>query len=237
MTLTAPLDAHLRALGLRNLRAVHHDLSVARLAEEAVLRGEATLSESGAVVALTGQHTGRSPNDKFVVRDATTEGEVAWGGVNRPFEGERFARLQAKMAAYLQGREVFVQDLFAGADPAHRLKVRVITRHAWHALFARNMFIRPRPEEKAGFEPDFTVLQVPEFLADPAEDGTRTETFILVDFTRRLVLIGGTSYAGEIKKSIFGILNLTWGPTATSRSSSACRARARRRCRRTARAR
>ena len=212
MTPTATLDAHLRALGLRNLRAVHHDLSAARLTEEAILRGEAMLSASGAVVALTGQHTGRSPNDKFVVRDATTEGEVAWGGVNRPFESERFARLHAKMAAYLQGREVFVQDLFAGADPAHRLRVRVITRHAWHNLFARNMFIRPRADEKAGFEPDFTILQVPEFLADPAEDGTRTETFILVDFTRRLVLIGGTSYAGEIKKSIFGILNFLLPP-------------------------
>jgi phosphoenolpyruvate carboxykinase (ATP) len=197
----------LAAVGIRNPRAVHWNLSVPQLVEAALRRGEARLSASGALVALTGQHTGRSPNDKFIVRDETTDGAVAWGNVNRPFERERFDRLHARVTAYLQGRDLFVQDLFAGADPAHRLRVRVVTEHAWHNLFARNMFIRPSAEERMVFHPDFTILQAPDFLADPATDGTRTETFILVDFTRRLVLIGGTSYAGEIKKSVFGILN------------------------------
>jgi len=202
-----PAGPGLEVLGLRNLKAVHWNLSVPKLYEEALLRGEVKLAASGPMVALTGQHTGRSPNDKFIVRDAITENEVWWGNVNRPFESERFDLLQDRVTAYLQGREVFVQDLYAGADPAHRLKVRVVTQHAWHNLFARNMFIRPGAAEKIGFQPDFTVLQVPDFLADPARDGTRSETFILVNFTKRLVLIGGTSYAGEIKKSIFGILN------------------------------
>jgi phosphoenolpyruvate carboxykinase (ATP) len=197
----------LDAVGLSNLAAVHWNYSVPALYEQALRRGEAILSEGGPLVALTGQHTGRSPNDKFIVQEASTSDKIWWGNVNRPISEEAFDRLHAKMAAYLQGREVFVQDLYAGADPEYRLPVRIVTQHAWHNLFARNMFIRPSLEERARFVPEFTVLQVPDFKAVPEHDGTRSDVFILVNFARRLVLIGGTSYAGEIKKSVFSILN------------------------------
>ncbi|HEV7371239.1 phosphoenolpyruvate carboxykinase [Arenibaculum sp.] len=197
----------LDTVGLSNLAAVHWNYSVPALYEQALRRGEAILSSGGPLVALTGQHTGRSPNDKFIVQEASTSDKIWWGNVNKPISEEGFDRLHAKVAAFLQGREVFVQDLYAGADPEYRLPVRIVTQHAWHNLFARNMFIRPAIEERAQFAPEFTVLQVPDFKAVPQRDGTRSDVFILVNFAKRLVLIGGTSYAGEIKKSIFSILN------------------------------
>lgn len=197
----------LKAQGIVNTGPVHWNLGTAALYEAAIRRGEGHIARGGPLVCTTGQHTGRSPNDKFVVEDENTRQTVWWGKVNQAMSPERFARLRLRMLAFLQGRGLFVQDLFAGADPDYRLSVRVITEQAWHSLFARNMFIRPQPAELARFEPDFTIIQAPGFHADPEIDGTRSETVIAIDFTHRTVLIGGTSYAGEIKKSVFTILN------------------------------
>ncbi|HYC01962.1 MAG TPA: phosphoenolpyruvate carboxykinase [Azospirillaceae bacterium] len=194
-------------LGLHNLKAAHWNLGTAGLYEQAIRRGEAALAKDGPLVALTGQHTGRSPNDKFIVQEETTADDIWWGNVNKPISEEAFDRLFARVQAYLQGREVFVQDLWSGADPAYRLPVRIVTQHAWHNMFARNMFIRPNLADRQDFEPEFTVLQVPDFKAVPERDGTRSEVFILMNFKKRLVLIGGTSYAGEIKKAIFSVMN------------------------------
>jgi phosphoenolpyruvate carboxykinase (ATP) len=204
----AERKSSLGVLGLARHGAVHENLPPARLVEAAVRRREAMLADNGAIVARTGKRTGRSPKDKFVVDDDATRERVAWGPVNRPFSPEAFARLLDKAAAYLGGLEEFwVVDAFAGADPRYRLNVQVVTEHAWQALFARQLFRRPSREELDAFEPDWTVLSVPGFLADPEEDGTNSETFIGLDFTRRIVLICGTAYAGEIKKSIFSVLN------------------------------
>ncbi|HET8727900.1 MAG TPA: phosphoenolpyruvate carboxykinase (ATP), partial [Alphaproteobacteria bacterium] len=197
----------LSSVGLTNLGGVHRNLSAPALYEQALIRGEARLADGGALVALTGKHTGRSPKDRYIVEEASTADDIWWGEVNRPISEARFDRLHARVAAYLQGREAFVQDLHAGADPAHRLPVRVITQHAWHNLFARNMFIRPGAEDLEAFEPQFTVIQVPDLKAVPELDGTRSDVFVALNFAKRLVLIGGTSYAGEIKKSIFTVLN------------------------------
>jgi phosphoenolpyruvate carboxykinase (ATP) len=192
---------------MHHLGPVHWNLTAPHLYEHAVGRGEGVLGLGGSFVANTGRHTGRSPQDKYIVNDAGTQDAVWWGAINQPVAPERFASLQQRMLAYLQGRELFVQDLYAGADPDYRLPVRVITAGAWHSLFSRNMFIRPRTAELEDFEPAFTILHAPEFHAVPQFDGIRSETFILVNFTERLVLIGGTRYAGEIKKSVFGYLN------------------------------
>jgi phosphoenolpyruvate carboxykinase (ATP) len=202
----------LSAAGLSGLGAVHWNLAVPALYEQVLQRGEARLSAGGALVARTGAHTGRSPLDRFIVQDAATTDDIWWGEVNRPIAKDVFDGLQMRVASYLRGRDVFVQDLFAGADPNYRLPVRVITEHAWHSLFARNMFIRPTREQRRGFAPRFTVIHAPDFKADPERDGTHSEAFILLDFTRRLVLIGGTSYAGEIKKSIFTAMNFLLPP-------------------------
>ncbi|MFT6557873.1 phosphoenolpyruvate carboxykinase [Sneathiella sp.] len=193
--------------GLGGVGKANWNLSAPSLYKEALTRNEATLSEGGALVALTGQHTGRSANDKFIVKEASSKDNIWWGKVNKPFDDAKFATLHKKMIDYLQGKEVFVQDCYAGAHLDHRLPVRIITECAWHNLFARNMFIQPEKSELAEFKPEFTVLQVPSFEADPAVDGTRSEVFVLANFAERLVIIGGTSYAGEIKKSVFSLLN------------------------------
>ncbi|WP_418161269.1 phosphoenolpyruvate carboxykinase [Benzoatithermus flavus] len=182
------------------------NLQPARLVSEAIRREEVRLSADGAVVATTGRFTGRSPKDKFFVAWPELQ-DIDWGPVNQPLEPERFAGLLRRAIRHVASRELFVQDLFAGADPAHRLRVRVVTEQAWHSLFARNMFIRPSRAELEGFEPDWIVLQLPSFEAEPALDGTHSSTVIAVDFREKLVLIGGTAYAGEIKKSIFTVLN------------------------------
>ncbi len=197
----------LSAQGMRHLGPVHWNLSVPQLYEHAVRRGEGELGAGGSFVAYTKPHTGRSPRDKYIVDDTQTHDSVWWGDINQPVEQARFASLHQRMLAYLQGRELFVQDLYGGADPEYRLPVRVITPSAWHSLFARNMFIRPHQVDLAEFEPSFTILHAPEFRAIPEIDGIRSHTFILVNFTDRLVLIGGTRYAGEVKKSVFGYLN------------------------------
>jgi phosphoenolpyruvate carboxykinase (ATP) len=193
--------------GITDAGTVYWNLPPARLTELAVQRGEAYLAAEGPLVCVTGQHTGRSPNDKFVVKDPATD-DIWWGEVNRPFEREKFDALLARAREYMRGKDLFVFDGYAGADPQYRINVRVITDDAWRNLFARNMFIREEdPAVLAGFEPNFTVVNVANFEADPQRDGTRTSTFILVDLAKRMVLIGGTRYAGEIKKSIFSVMN------------------------------
>ena len=207
--MSVPLD-HAKGLERHGLSAsrVCGNLSVAALVEEALRRREGLLADAGPLVCRTGQHTGRSPNDKFIVREPSSEQQVWWGTVNRPFEPAQFDAIHHQMAAYLHGTELFVQDCYVGADPEYRLPIRVITETAWHNLFARHMFIgEPDAAKLAVHDPAFTVINAPRFHADPAEHGTNSEVFILVNFARRLVLIGGTSYAGEIKKSIFTVMN------------------------------
>jgi phosphoenolpyruvate carboxykinase (ATP) len=195
------------SLGLKNVNTVHWNLQVPALYEEAIRRGEGAVADGGALVVRTGVHTGRSPNDKFFVEDAESKGRIDWGKTNKGISPERFRALYNRMTGYAQRRELFARDCWAGADPAHRIGVRVVTETAWHNLFARNMFLRPKPEELAGFRPDFTILNLPGFQADPALDGTASDCAILVNFTERVVAICGTWYAGEIKKSVFTILN------------------------------
>jgi phosphoenolpyruvate carboxykinase (ATP) len=194
-------------LGVGSPARVWHNLSPTVLFEHAVRRGEAAVVATGALSAETGQHTGRSPKDKFFVDEPTSRDRIWWHSGNRPIESRQFERLLAKMRAFMAEREVYVGDLYACADPGHRLKVRVITELAWHNLFANHLLIKPPAGEREAFQPDFTVISIPSVTADPATDGTRSETFILVDFGRRMVIIGGTRYAGEIKKSVFTILN------------------------------
>jgi phosphoenolpyruvate carboxykinase (ATP) len=181
---------------------------VAALAEEALRRREGLLAEHGPLVFSTGPHTGRSPNDKFIVREPSSEHQIAWGTVNRALEESAFDDLHARLLSHLQGRDLFVQDCIAGADPRYQLRVRIITEHAWHSLFARHLFIRPSESvREGGNEPEFTVIDVPSFRADPAIHGTRSGVVIALNFKRRVVIIGGTAYAGEIKKAVFTTLN------------------------------
>jgi phosphoenolpyruvate carboxykinase (ATP) len=201
----------LRAHGLINPGPVHAHLSSAALVEHALQRGEGTLTARGALVATTGERTGRSPQDRFIVAESTSRDQIWWGPVNRAMEPAVFDRLLDKTLAYLQGRDLFVTDSWACADPRHRLQVRLIAEQAWHALFARCLLLRPDFAElevpNAHFQPDLTILAVPGLHADPETDGTRTHVFVVLNFERRLVLIGGTAYAGEIKKSVFSFLN------------------------------
>ena len=194
--------------GLADARTVYWNLSPARLSEMAVLRGEAKLASEGPLVCLTGSHTGRSPQDRYVVGDAATDGEIWWGEVNRRIERERCEALWQRVRQHLADRDLFVFDGYAGADSRYRLPVRVVTELAWHNLFARNMFLRETDGSRlAAFEPGMTVVDAALFQADPGRDGTRSGTFILLDVARRMVLIGGTRYAGEIKKSVFSVMN------------------------------
>jgi phosphoenolpyruvate carboxykinase (ATP) len=193
--------------GLRNLNMEYWTLTTPALMERIVSRREGTLAQEGVVAVRTGIYTGRAPNDKYIVKDDETADRVWWGKSNRPFDPECFDRIHTSMIAYFQGRDVFIQDAIAGAHPEYQLPIRIVTEHAWHSLFARNLFIRRRQDELVDHIPDFTVLQAPGFRADPERDGTNSDIFILLNFTKRLVLIGGTSYAGEIKKSIFSVLN------------------------------
>jgi len=193
--------------GLHHAATAHWNLGPPALFEEAVRRGEGQVSLGGPLVVVTRPHTGRSPGDKFVVRESGSESTVWWGTVNQPFEPARFDALRQTVLRHLDTRDLFIKDLFAGTDGTYRLPVRFITPCAWAALFVHNMFVRPNAAELAGFEPGFTVLHAPEFEADPATHGTRTGTFIIISFEKRLILIGGTKYAGELKKSIFTIMN------------------------------
>jgi len=198
--------------GLTNIATAYWNLSAPALYEHTLRRNLGHLARGGPLVVYTGQHTGRSPNDKFIVKEPSTANDIWWGDVNVATTEDRFERLYAKMVAYFQGRDVYVQDVFAGADPDYRLPVRVISESPWHALFTANMFIQPGHDLLHDFVPRFTVLHAPDLHADPHSDGTNSQTFIVVHFARRMVLIGGTSYAGEIKKSIFSVLNFLLPP-------------------------
>lgn len=194
--------------GIRNAKTVFWNLSTPELYEQAVKHGEAQIIHLGPLVATTGDHTGRSPNDKFTVTEPSSEADIWWGDVNRPFEEDRFNGLYRRMLAYIQNRDIFVFDGYGGADERYQMPVRIITEYAWHSMFARNMFIREHNPDKLRMHvPQFTVIDMPNFHADPDYDQTNSKTFILVNFSKRLVLIGGTEYAGEIKKSIFTALN------------------------------
>jgi phosphoenolpyruvate carboxykinase (ATP) len=191
--------------GLHNINDAFWNLGAPQLVEHAVRRREGSLAADGALVVRTGQFTGRSPKDKFIVRDETTDRSVQWGPVNQPMTEAHFERIYSRMASYWQGQDVYVQDLLVGADPEYTLPVRVVSQLAWHSLFGRQLFIRPNPSDSHAAQ--FTILFAPEFQSNPAEDGTNSETAIVINFKRRVVLICGTSYAGEMKKSAFTIMN------------------------------
>ena len=191
---------------VHNFPDAHRNLSAPLLIEHALGRSEGHLAENGSLVVRTGQYTGRSPEDRFIVEDEVTRETVDWGGVNRPLSAEHFERLHEKLLSYLQGREVFVQDCLAGADPRYALRVRAVTELAWHSLFARQLFV-PVHAKTSAAAPDFTIIYAPGLSADPSTDGTRSEAFVVLSFAKRLVLIGGTRYAGEMKKSVFSLLN------------------------------
>ena len=200
-------NAHgLERQGFRNLKAVNWNLTAPALYEEAVRRGEGHVAKAGPLVVLTGQHTGRSASDKFVVRDASTESQVWWDN-NKPMSPAHFDALYADMMAHAEGRELVAKDLFGGADLTHRISVRVVTEYAWHSLFVHQLLIRPTAEEMKGFDPEFTIIDLPSFSADPKKHGCISQTVIAVNFSKKLILIGGTSYAGEMKKSVFTIMN------------------------------
>ena len=198
----------LEALGLAPKGTVHWNLVPPELVQAAVRRDEGQLADRGPFVGITTPHTGRSPKDKFLVKEPSTERDVWWGDVNRPFPPENYQKLLADVRAYLAAQpELFVQDLWTGADPRHRLSVRYVSPNAWQMLFVRNMFIRPELSDLPTFVPNFSVLHAPEMQADPAKHGTRSGTFIVLDFASRQILIGGTRYAGELKKAMFTVMN------------------------------
>lgn len=199
----SPLKEH----GLLSCKTVFLNLPPARLTEFAVSRGEGLLDENGTLVCDTGKFTGRSPKDKFIVCDEVTKDNVNWGSVNIPFGADDFEKLHGKMMDFLREKQVFVRYAYAGADVKYRKPVMIVTTRAWQNLFCYNLFIRPEISELADFSPDWTVLCIPDFQADPATDSTRQENFTIIDFTRKMILIGGTGYAGEIKKGIFTVLN------------------------------
>ena len=205
---TRKADYNLSNNGIGNLRLAYWNLPTEALVEEAVFRGEGAMVAGGAYVANTGKHTARSANDKFVVRHVDSENNIWWGVYNRPFAADKFEVLYDRLLGFLQGRDVFVQDVYAGADEAYRLPVRVVTELAWHSHFVRNMFVLPQSlEEYKRFVPEFTVVAMPSFKGAPAVDSTNSETFICLSFEKKLAIIGNTAYAGEIKKSVFTILN------------------------------
>jgi phosphoenolpyruvate carboxykinase (ATP) len=204
--LNSNLKAHLEQLGLAGAPAVHRNLSVASLYEHALRKGEGELGADGQFVVETGEHTGRSPKDKFFVREPGSETHIDWGDTNKAIDAATFDALVDRVSAFLSEREIYSLDTYVGADARYRLPVRVITQYAWHNLFARNLFLTPEtaPDD---FAPEFTVIDAAEFVAEPERDGTRSGTFVLVNMARKIVLIGGTRYAGEIKKSVFTIMN------------------------------
>ena len=202
-SLTGP--SLLAGLGIRDA-VIYHNPSVPELYQHALRLGEGVITQGGPLAVVTDK-TGRSPKDRFIVEDDLTRDAVWWGGFNTPVTPEVFTHLLGKMSAYASNRELFVQDLYAGADPSYRLPVRFVQEMAYHSLFVHNLFVRPSAEDNANFEPDWTVLNLPGFKAQGEADGVRSETAILVDFTRKMILIAGTQYAGENKKAIFGVLN------------------------------
>lgn len=201
-------DYNLSNHGISNLRLAYWNLTTEALYEEAVFRNEGATVAGGPFVAFTGKHTARSANDKFVVRHVDSENNIWWGVYNRPFDSDKFEVLYDRMLGFLQGRDVFVQDVYGGADENYRLPVRIVTELAWHSHFVRNMFLLPQSlEEYKRFVPEFTIVAMPSFKGMPAVDGTASDTFIVLSFEKKLAIVGNTAYAGEIKKSVFTILN------------------------------
>ncbi|MXP42715.1 phosphoenolpyruvate carboxykinase [Altererythrobacter soli] len=206
--MTASLSGSLADLGINTNAEIKANLGTAALAEQAIINGEGRLAKDGPLVVETGKHTGRSAKDKFIVRDAETESTVWWGKVNVPMTPEHFAALKADFFAALADKDrLYVADLFGGSQPEHRVNVRVINELAWHNMFIRTLLVRPTAEELKGFAPEYTIIDLPSFRADPERHGTRSETVVAVNLSEKLILIGGTKYAGEMKKSVFGILN------------------------------
>lgn len=201
------LMADLIDLGLHSVKGVMWNLSPAELVSEAVKNGEGVLTDTGALMCRTGKFTGRSPKDRFIVKDSLTADKVWWGDINISFDEEKFDALYNKMIDSLDDKVLYVRDAFAGADERYRMKIRVIDTQAWHNMFCYNMFIQPENEDLTDFHPDFTVLAVPEFYADPEVDGTRQKNFAIVNFTKKIIIVGGTGYTGETKKGIFSVLN------------------------------
>ena len=203
-----PLSHSLASQGIETQAEIHPNLGTPALVEASLAAREGGLSKDGALVVETGKHTGRSANDKFIVRDETTEDTVWWGKVNKGMTPEHFAALKADFLAAVGEKEtLYVADLFGGSQPEHRVKVRVINELAWHNLFIRTLLVRPTVEELGDFAPEYTIIDLPSFRADPERHGCRSETVVAVNFSEKLILIGGTKYAGEMKKSVFGILN------------------------------
>jgi phosphoenolpyruvate carboxykinase (ATP) len=207
MAATSVLDKTAVLESLIQSGKIYGNLRSGPLVEHAIRRDEGQLADNGALVAYTGKYTGRSPKDKFTLKDSITAEKVNWGDSNFAFDPDKFDRLFDQVVKFLRGRDLFIQDLYAGADPRFRLPVRVINQYAWHNLFVRALFVRPNAEEMKSYIPEFTILSAPDFQADPQRDGTRSEAFIIVNFTDKIILIGGTKYAGEMKKSIFGVMN------------------------------
>jgi phosphoenolpyruvate carboxykinase (ATP) len=198
----------LKASGFSNTGQVFWDLPTTALYEEVIRLREGVIAHLGPLVIRTGQYTGRSPRDKFIVEEPDSRERIWWGEVNQSFDLEKYERLRSRGLAYLQGRDLYIQELYAGAEPAHQVSLRIITESAWHAMFARNMFIRELDVEKLErFQPEYTMIAIPHFRAIPEIDGTRSEVFVILNFGRREILIGGTAYAGEIKKAIFTLMN------------------------------
>lgn len=201
-------NADLKAtIGLENLGNVFWNLTPAELVEDTILNGQGVLTDTGALAIETGAFTGRSPKDRFVVRDEKTENSVWWGDVNIPLSTEQFDALYDRMKAYLIGKDVYVRDAYACADDAFRMNIRVTAEFPWSNMFAYNMFLRPTDEEVENFDAEWNIVCAPGFLADPAIDGTRQSNFAILNFTRKMIIIGGTGYTGEIKKGIFSVLN------------------------------
>ena len=200
-------NASVAELGLSNVEMAYWNLHPSELVEETILRGEGILTDVGALAIDTGEFTGRSPKDKFVVYDENTKDSVWWGDVNNRFESDKFDALQNRMLAYLGGKEIWVRDAYVCADPTYRLNIRVVNEYPWSNLFSYNLFLRPTAEEIKTFKHDWVIINAPGFKADPAIDGTRQHNFAILNFTKKIILIGGTGYTGEIKKGIFGVLN------------------------------
>jgi phosphoenolpyruvate carboxykinase (ATP) len=200
-------NANLEAIGIKNTQTQYWNITPEELIEETIKRGQGVLSDAGAIAIDTGHFTGRAPKDKFIVKDDNTKDSVDWGGFNNPVEPAVFENLYKKVTAYFENKDVFVRDCYACADDAYRLNVRVITEHPWSSLFAYNMFLRPDEKEMQHIQPDWTVIQAPGFHSEGAKDGVRQANFAIINFTKKIAIIGGTAYTGEIKKGIFSVLN------------------------------
>lgn len=201
------MNSHLEEYGIKGAAPIHANLSAPRLYEFIIRRGEGLLAQGGPVVVRTDPHTGRSPRDKFIVDDPLVHDDIWWGHVNRPLSQENFKNLFLRLRQYLAGRELFVQDCMVGAGVSQRLPVRIITETAWHSLLSQSMYIPSEQSAAGSREPSFTMLHIPSFRADPAIDGTNSEVFVIINLTEKLILIGGTLYGGEIKKSVFTLMN------------------------------